>query len=97
MSIHVYDVFMAVSTETLEKNKEIINLKLNIQECSKVMKFIGVYYKWGHDSKSLYANINMEKDVNKLVEGYDKFIGNDFKVHKTPGAPGVTLSKIDLE
>ena len=39
----------------------------------------------------------MEKDVKKLVEGYKKYTGNDFKVQKFPGAPGTTLSKTDLE
>ena len=38
----------------------------------------------------------MEKDVKKLVDGYDKFIGSDVKFHKTPGGPGTTLNKSDL-
>ena len=38
----------------------------------------------------------MEKDVNKLVDLYDKFTWSDVKVQKTPGAPGTTLSKIKL-
>ena len=36
------------------------------------------------------------KDVNKLVEGYEKYIGSDLKVQKTPGAPGTTIIKSDL-
>ena len=44
MSVHVDDVFMAGSLETMEKIKEMINLNLNIQKFSKVKKFIGVYY-----------------------------------------------------
>ena len=38
----------------------------------------------------------MEKDVNKLVEGYDKYTGSGVKVQKTPVNPGTTLSKSDL-
>ena len=38
-----------------------------------------------------------EKDVNKLVEGYEKFIRSGASVHKTPGSPGTTLSKNELE
>ena len=41
--------------------------------------------------------MTMEKDVNKLVEVYEKFIGSDVNVQKTPDAPGTTLSHIDLE
>ena len=75
MSMHVDDVFMAVKSETLEKLKELINLKFNIQESVEVKKFLGVYYEWVHDEKGPYAKINMEKDVNKLVKGYAKFSG----------------------
>ena len=39
----------------------------------------------------------MEKDVNKLVYGYNKFTASDTKVHKTPGAPGTTLYKSKLK
>ena len=39
----------------------------------------------------------MDKDVNKLVEGYEKYTGSDLNVQKTPRAPGTNLSKIDLE
>ena len=69
-----------------------IKLKFNIQESGKVNKFLGVYYSWGSDSKT-----TMEKDVKKLVEGYKKLIGSETRVHKTPGAPGTTLSKSEFE
>ena len=36
MSVHVYDVFMAVKPYTLEKLKDFIKLKFNIQESGKV-------------------------------------------------------------
>ena len=39
----------------------------------------------------------MEKNVRKLVEGYVKFIGSGVKVQKTPGDPGKTLSKSEIE
>ena len=39
--VHVYNLFMAVNTETLRKIKEIIKLKFNIQESRKVRKFLG--------------------------------------------------------
>ena len=75
MFVHIDDVFMSGRPETLEKIKEIIKLKFNIQESEKEKKFLGVYYKWGHDTKDSYSKMNMEKDVKKLVEVYKKFIG----------------------
>ena len=39
----------------------------------------------------------MEKDIKELVEGYKNYTGSDFKVQKTPGAPGTTLSRSYLE
>ena len=39
----------------------------------------------------------MEKDVNNPIEGYNKYTGSDLRVQKTPGAPGMTLSKSELE
>ena len=39
----------------------------------------------------------MDKDVKKLLEGYEKYTESDVKVQKTPGDPGTPLSKIDLE
>ena len=39
----------------------------------------------------------MEKDVKKLVEGYENNTGGDVKVQKNPGTPGTTPSKSDLE
>ena len=97
MSVQVYSVFIAGKMETLEKTKEKINLKLNIQESGKVKKFLGVYYEWVCDKKCLYAKMTMDKEVKKLVEGYDKHTVSDVKVHKTPGATVNTLSKSNLE
>ena len=45
----------------------------------------------------MYSKITMEKDVKKLVEDYEKYTGSDLRVQKTPGAPGTTLCKSDLE
>ena len=56
-------------------------------------KFLGVYYEWGHDSKGPYAKVTTEKYVNKLVDGYEKFIGSGLKVRKILGDPGMTLNK----
>ena len=39
----------------------------------------------------------MEKDVKKLVEGYEKYTRSDLKIQKTPVSLGMTLSKSDLE
>ena len=55
MSLHLDDVFMSWKSDTLEKTKENINTKFNIQESVKVKKFLGVYYEWGHDAKGLYT------------------------------------------
>ena len=35
--------------------------------------------------------------MKKLVEGYEEYTGSDLRVQKTPGSPGTTLSKSDLE
>ena len=29
--------------------------------------FIGVYYEWGRDAKSMYEKVNMEKYLKKIV------------------------------
>ena len=63
----------------------------------KVKKFLRVYYGWGRDVEGAYANMIMEKDVNKFVEGYEKYTGSGVKFQKTPGAPVTTLSKSNLE
>ena len=72
-------------------------MKFNIQESREVKKFLGVYHKWGCGVKVSYAKTTMEKEVKKLVHGYNNFIRSDVKVQKTPGAPGTTLSKSELE
>ena len=59
--------------------------------------FLGVYYEWRCEPKVVYAKMTMENDVNKMVEGYEKYTGSGIKVQKTPGAPGTTLSKSDLK
>ena len=97
MSVHVDDVSMAVNPEVLNIIKEKINEKFNISESGKLKKFLGVYYEWGHDAKVTYAKMNMEKDVKKLVKGYKNYTGSELRAHKTPGYPGTTLSKSDLE
>ena len=91
MSVHIDYVFMAGNPETLDKIKEMINLKLNIQEYGKVKKFLGVYHEWDRDAKYSYAKITTEKDFNKLEEGYDKYTRGEVKVQKTCGVPGMTL------
>ena len=55
---------MAGKPETLN-----IKEKFNISESGKVKKFLGIYYKWGHDVKCTYAKMITEKDVKKLAEG----------------------------
>ena len=72
------------------------NLKFNIKEYGNVKKFIGVYYKWGHDAKGSNEKMTT-KDIKQLVDGYEKFIGSGVKFQKTPGATGTTLSKCDIE
>ena len=39
----------------------------------------------------------MEKNFNKLLEGYEKYTGSEVKVQKIPSATGMTLSKSHLE
>ena len=39
----------------------------------------------------------MDKDVNKLVDVYENFIGTGVKVQKKTGYSGNNLSKSDLE
>ena len=41
--------------------------------------------------------MTMEKDAKKLVEVYKNYMVSDLRVQKTPGSPGTTLSKSDLE
>ena len=96
VSVHADDVLMTGSPETLENIKEMIKLKFNIQESGKEKTFLRVYYNYGNDAKGPYAKITMEKDVNKLVNWYDKFTGSDVKIHKTPGDTGTNLCKSEL-
>ena len=97
MSVHVDDAFTEGKPQTLEKIKENIKPNFNIQDSGKVKKFIRVYYEWGRDAKALYEKMTMEKDVKKLVEGYEKNNEGDVKVQKIPGTTGATTSKSDLE
>ena len=54
-----------------------IKLEFNIKESGKVKKFLGLYYKWGHGAKGSYAKFTMDKYVNKLIDGYEKFIESE--------------------
>ena len=58
--------------------------------------FLEVYCEWGCDAKGTYVKMTMDKDVNNMVEGYDKYTGSDVKVQKTPGDTGTNISKSDL-
>ena len=55
-------------------------MEFNIQKSNKVKKFIGVDYELGCDAKFPYDKITMEKDINKFIDGYKKFIGSDEKI-----------------
>ena len=35
--------------------------------------------------------MTMEKDVKKIIEGYNNYIGSGVKVQKNPEVPGTTL------
>ena len=74
-----------------------IKLKFNFQDSGKVKKFFRLYYEFGHGAKGMHAKITMEKDVNKLVYGYEKFTGSDLEVEKPHVAPDTDLSKSDIE
>ena len=97
MSVHVDDVFMSGNQDTFEKRKEKIQPDFNIQDYRKVKNFLRLYYEWGHDAKFCTQKLTTEKDVNNLVEGYDKNTGGEVKVQKPPGAPGTTPKNSDLE
>ena len=71
-----------------------IKLKSNIQESSKVKKFLGVYYKWDHNDEVLHKKMTMEKDIKKLVDGYEKFTGSGVKVQKMSGYLSTNPCKI---
>ena len=94
ISVHVDDVFMDGKPEILKNIKENIKEKFNISESEKGGMFLGVYYKLGHNVKGTYAKMTIDKDVKKLVEIYNKYTGSKLMVQKTPGAPGMTLSKV---
>ena len=97
ISFCIDDVFMAGKLYSSEKTKEKINLNFNIQESGKGKKFIGVYYGLGRYAKGSYVKMTMEKDVKKLVKGFNNHTGSNIKVQKTPGATGTAVSKSDLE
>ena len=61
MSVHLDGVLMDGKPEKLKYNKWNINKKFNVSEYWKVEKFLGVYYKWGHDAKGTYTKMTMEK------------------------------------
>ena len=96
MSVYIDNLFMSEKPKILENITIMINLKFNIQESWKEKKFFRVYHEWGRNTKGPYAIMTMKKNVNKLVDGYKKFIGSDIKVQKTSGAPGTTLGKSEL-
>ena len=72
MSVHVYDVFMEVNRYTLDKSKEKSKINFSIQFSGKVKKFLRVYYEWDRDAKGSCEKMKMEKDVKKMIEGYEK-------------------------
>ena len=61
ISSHVDDVLMAVYPKALNKIKDMIKLKFNIQESGKLKKFLRVYYEWGRDTKYSYAKMTMKR------------------------------------
>ena len=76
MSVHVYYVFMSGRPDRLEKINELIGLHFKIQESIKVKRFLGLYYKLGHDENFQYTKKTVEKDVKELVDGYKKLNKN---------------------
>ena len=88
---------MEKNRDTLDKIKEKIKINFSIQFSGKVKKFLRMYYEWGRDAKGLYEKTTMEKDIKKLVEGYEKNNWGEVQVQKTSGTPGTTQSKSDLE
>ena len=55
-------------------------------------KFLGVYHEWGCDMKYNHAKMTTEKDLKKLVEGYNNYNGSGIKVKKTPGSTATNPS-----
>ena len=45
----------------------------------------------------MYAKMIMDKEVKKLVEGYEKYTGSDVKAPKNSGDLVTNISKSDLE
>ena len=97
MTVYIDYVFVAGKTEKLKITKYVMNQRFNIQYSGKVKKFLKVYYELGRETKELYKNWWLEKDVRKLVEDYWKYNRGDVKVQKTPDALDTTLSQSDLE
>ena len=63
-------------------------MKFNIQESRKVKKFSEYIMNRVHYTKSPYAKITMDKDVDKFLDGYENFIGSGIKVQEKPDVPG---------
>ena len=45
----------------------------------------------------MYSKMTINKDINKLAYGYDKFIWSEVKVQKKPGVPVTTIYKSKLK
>ena len=90
ISVHVDDVYMAGRPDTLENVRELIKLRFNMKEYSKVISFLGVYYEWGHNNRVPCAKFSMDEDFNKLVGGYKKLLEMTSRCRK----PQVLLAQL---
>jgi hypothetical protein len=91
--VYVDDVMVIGCKQDVEWFKAQVRKVNNISDLGRLNKHLGIWYEWMHDENGPYVRAHMEDMAQGIVADYLKYTGNNAKGAKTPGFPGVTLTK----
>ena len=96
ISVTVDDCAITGKNQDIEWIMDNVEKRFKITRNGVITKHLGVEYEWGEmENGKRYCKATMNKKAEALIDSYEKYIGKEAKIYRTPGIPHETLQKHD--
>jgi hypothetical protein len=91
--VYVDDILCGGPKKETEWLKLQVRKSNNITELGRLNKYLRLWYEWGRDKDGPFVQATMNDMAETIIDYYKKYVGPTIKEAKTPGFPGMTLTK----
>ena len=96
---HVDDTIISGTPQEIAKFKEGVKKRFGITELGRLRKHLGIWYSWEIDNRygDTVIVATMPTLIEEIVAAFKKHSKRDPRQAKTPGTPGLSMTKNDGE